>query len=169
MRKSYLGVAVASLLLLMSGVSEAAFTQTTDIYQYSVGGTINWSHSYDFSQVAPLTAQLTIVADDVDQGELDQVFLNGTSLGYLTQLSDYTNWGYTPGVGGDLTTTVFAFDPSLLDWTMPIDVAVGPAWGVEIETSTLTVTGAPVPEPSTLLLLGIGLGGAAIWRKRQRK
>lgn len=169
MRKSYLSVAVAFLLLVMSTVSEAAFTQTADIYQYSVGGTINWSHTYDFSQVAPLTAQLAIVADDVDLGELDQVFLNGTSLGYLAQLSDYTNWGYTPGAGGDLTTTVFALDPSLLDWTMPIEVAVGTAWGVEIETSTLTVTGAPVPEPSTLLLLGFGLASAAVWKKRQRK
>ncbi|MFX1258913.1 MAG: vWA domain-containing protein [Promethearchaeota archaeon] len=124
------------------------YTETLDIYTYSVGGTINWSHTYDGSANPIETATLTIVADDVDgpsnitDGEQDEVYFNGHYLGLLNDIGYYTNWNYDPGPGNPnqpLTTTTFNLDPAWISPTMPIVVDVETLWGVEIETSTLTV------------------------------
>ena len=62
------------------GDPASQFTQTKPIYQYSVGGTISWTHTYDNSADPIDTATLTIVADDVDgsgggmDGEQDAVY-----------------------------------------------------------------------------------------------
>ncbi len=162
----------ATLLTLALGLGSAmAASQTVDVYQYSVGGTINWTHSY---LGAPGPATLTIVADDVDLGEQDMVRLKvgdiWHNLGFLKEMGFYTDWEYHPGAGNPdypdaITTTVFTLDPAWLSGNMPIQVAVASSWGVEIETSTLTVAGVP-EAGSSLLLLGCSLLGIAGLRKR---
>ena len=164
-------------ILGINGIASATFIQTVDIYQYSVGGSINWNHTYDFSEPDPIDwATLTIVADDIDgpgngmDGEQDAVYINGDFLGYLNTMPGYTNWGYTPGPGGDLTSTTFSLDVAMLDFTMPISISIESSWGSEIETSTLTVQGAetaPVPEPSTILLMGAGLLGLVGFNRKR--
>ena len=111
------------------------YTETVDVYGYSIGGTINWQHNYDGS-VDPLkhtytwgtaigSATLTIVADDVDgvggtaqpPGEQDPVSIKIDAgsyipLGNLQDMGTYTNLAWYPGPGnppypGSITTTVF--------------------------------------------------------------
>ncbi len=148
----------------------AVYEKTLDVYTYSVGGTINWSHTYDHSADPISYATLTIVADDVDgpgdgtDGKHDAVYFAGHYLGLLEDMGYYTNWNYSPGPGNPgqpLTTTVFTLDPSWLNG-LPVAVQVEAGWGVEIETSTLTV----VPEPTTLSLLA--LGGLAVVTRPKR-
>lgn len=183
MGKRLIVMAVVTLLFASFGtVYGSIFQQTVDVYQYSIGGTINWAHTYDHSADPIAAVTLTIVADDVDgpgngmDGEQDYVYVQDPSstwhlLGMLNQLPGYTNFGYYPGPGNPnqpLTTTTFAIDPSWLDG-LPVETRVDPGWGVEIETSTLTVTSA-IPEPATLLVWS-GLGAAGligVWRRRKR-
>ena len=141
------------------------YEETLDIYQYSIGGTIQWTHTYDHSADPVDYATLTIVADDVDgpgagmDGEQDKVYVNGHYVGLLNDMGFYTNWQYYPGPGnpnfpGAITTTTFTIDPSWLN-SMPVKVEVEDAWGAEIETCTLTVVPAvgvnQPPNPPTYL------------------
>lgn len=171
---------LAILVAGWAGPACAVYIQSVDVYQYAIGEPVSWTHTFDFSEIPPLWATLTIVADDVDgpfdtgdDGENDAVYLNGNLLGYLTQLPAYSNWDYFSGPGNPdqpLTTTEFNIAPALLDWSMPISVSVEAFWGVEIETSTLTVRGGvpPIPEASTILLFGAGLLGLGALRLRKR-
>jgi hypothetical protein len=185
MTKRLIVMAVVALLCACFGtVYGAVYQQTVDVYQYSVGGTISWSHTYDHSADPIAAVTLTITADDVDgpgsgaDGEQDYIYVRDRNstwhlLGMLTQLPSYTNWGYYAGPGNPnqpLTTTTFAIDPTWLDG-LPVETRVESSWGVEIETSTLTVTSetSAVPEPATLFVWSV-LGAVsliAVWRQRK--
>ncbi len=146
------------------------YVETVNVYTYSIGGTINYAHTYDNSADPIAWATLTIVADDVDSDEDDQVTFNGHALGSLDKLVGYTNWGYQPGAGNanqPLTTTVFNLDPSWIIPTMPIEVSVEASWGVEIETSTLTVQQVPLPGAVLLGFLGLSAAGMKLRRLRE--
>lgn len=152
MRKRVISLFIAVVMvytIMVAGATvadaETTYTETVDVYIYAVGG-MNpdpvWTHTYDGSASPEGSVTLTIVADDVDLREQDEVFINGYSLGYLKDLGKYTNWSYYPGPGNPAqgtTTTTFNVPRSCLDLSIPMTVAVDTMWGVEIETSTLTV------------------------------
>lgn len=173
----------AALVVLLTAGSAVAdmYEEPLDVYQYSVGGTIAFTHTYDGSSAPILSATLTIVADDVDgrgndmDGEQDMVSIQDTGgiwhdLGYLNDMGYYTNFNYYPGAGNPdqpLTTTVFALDPSWFDTSLPAQVSIESAWGAEIETSTLTVQRVPVP--GAVLLGALGLSAATCRLRRRRE
>lgn len=173
------------VLLALSSAAHAVFIDDVDVYQIgdtSTGPvTLSWNHSYDGSEGGIVTALLEIVAEGVDApgpglGEQDEVFINGVSLGFLTQQPFfYSLFDISPGPGAlgapqtELSTSVFAIPlASLLVGINLIEVVVDPSnWIVEVETSRLTVRGtAVVPEPVTAALLGLGLLGVV--RRRAR-
>lgn len=182
MGKTLFAILACLALVVGFGTSALAYEDLVNVYTYSVGGTINWSHTYDGSENPISWATLTIVADDVDgpnpdypgdDGENDAVWFNGNYLGTLTQMGSYTNFNYYPGPGNPnqpLTATTFSLDPAWITPNMPVSVVVESLWGVEIETSKLTVCGQPaIPElPAPVLASLCGLGGLAVQRLRRR-
>jgi hypothetical protein len=143
------------------------------------------------------TATLTIVAEGIDNGsvipggEVDQVKVNGTLVGALTQQNLYSplfnlsnsNAGTGPedldGDAGDptvkgvtapitdLSVSTFNVTGLVGNGANTIQVLVDPTnWVNEIDTASLT----GVPEPGTLSMLGAGLAllGLAMLRRRRQ-
>lgn len=157
MKKQFVATLATGLFFTgMTGMANAAYVQQLDIIDllgedaYSIGGTISWSHTYNFSETAPIkSASLTILADDVDPGENDIVYLlkpvandplnyERIALGELKQGKVYTDWEYKAGYGAydgtewvdggypnnlsNYTTTKFDFSQELIAQLFTYDV-----------------------------------------------
>lgn len=139
----------------------------------NIGGIplISWTHTVGSLGAGP--AWLSIVAEGIDTNEDDEVFINGTSLGFLTnqgfQVPDFNLQPAAGALPNITALTISAFDVSALLQVgiNTIEVHVDPTnWVNQVETSTLSYNNRQVPEPGTLALLLAGLGGLSLLRRR---
>jgi|GEM_PF-3726660 len=137
----------------------------------SIGGapTISWTHNVS-DLTGPFT--LSIVAEGIDTGESDGVYVNNNFVGYLTQQGFYSGaFNLNPGPGAlpgitALTTSVFDVTAWIVLGLNDIRVVVDPNnWVNEIETSTLSA----VPIPGALPLLVTGLAGVGYIARRKAR
>ncbi len=140
--------------------------------------TISWEHDITFDENHLKEAILKITAEgidgvDVPAPEIDNVYVNNTFVGTLTNQSFYSPFNnLNPGPGAlvdftELTMSLFDVTSLLVSGVNTIRVDVDPSnWVLEIETSSLTVT---VPVPGSLALMGLGLAGIRYRRRKQIK
>lgn len=140
--------------------------------------TVSWDHTIDFDPSHLKDAILKITAEGIDAEsdtgvgpEFDEVFVNGTSVGALTNQSFYVPvFNLQPGPGAlpditELTISMFDVTPFLISGVNTITVVVDPTnWVLEIETSELWLE---VPEPATLALFSLGFAGLGFARRRR--
>jgi hypothetical protein len=136
----------------------------------NIGGVpvISWNQSVSCSGCP---VYLSILAEGIDggptapgAGERDEVFVNGNSVGFLTQANFYSPlFNLQPGPGALAgitleTTSLFditAYAVSGLN-TISVNVDAG-NWINEVEVSEIS----EVPEPASMMLLGSGLAAVA--------
>lgn len=165
LKKTFATLTALALILIMSTAAQA-YVETIDInsgYQFV---TVDWTHTYDGSVPTPLRANLSILADDVDNGEIDKVFINGNYIGDLNFYGGFAN--NRPNGAGEYTSlTTFDVTPFLAA-VMNIHVEVfngASSYAVEILTSSLEVTAVPIP--AAVWLLGTALLGIVGMRRKQ--
>lgn len=122
-------------------------------------------------------ATLSIVAEGIDVGEVDEVFFGAdnqsqANLGTLTQ-QDYAK-SFLVNLGPDTLEDLDLTTLSITNFTVwvtagqiyKLKIVVDPTenWVNEIQTVSLT----PVPEPTTMLLFGTGLVGLVVVSRKKR-
>ncbi len=163
--KKILTTLTALILILALSSGAQAYVETIDVnsgYQFV---SVDWTHTYDGSVPTPLRATLSILADDVDNGEIDKVFINGNYLGDLNFYGGFAN-NRPAGAGEYISSTTFDITPFLAA-VMNIHVEVfngASSYAVEILTSSLEVTAVPIP--AAVWLLGTALLGLAGIRRK---
>ena len=170
-----LGAIAFLFTLLLSTPGHAMYVDAVDVYQIlntaddtTANDSVSWFHYYDGSQDPIDSVVLTIVAEDVDPGEVIDVWFGGVLLGSLNDQGFLSFGGVDDIFAGSgcgdcvtsaLSTTHFNIDPILLmNVTLSSAIQLGRLFSTEIETATLTVMRqVSIGEPQSLFLVLIGL------------